>query len=74
MNPRFRQLRSIGAIPLLIAVACGVRKADEIPGAIRVGLANALVTDTDAAMTMISMIKAGGEASKSAPEAPGPAR
>ncbi|HET6413116.1 MAG TPA: sugar-binding domain-containing protein [Candidatus Methylomirabilis sp.] len=46
------------AIPLRIAVACGVRKADAILGAIRAGFVNALVTDTDAALTMISMMKA----------------
>ena len=45
------------AIPLRVAVACGVRKAEAILGAIRAGFANALVTDTDAALTMISMIK-----------------
>jgi len=52
------------AIPLRIAVACGVRKADAILGAVRAGFANALVTDTDAALTMISLIKAADQASK----------
>jgi DNA-binding transcriptional regulator LsrR (DeoR family) len=46
------------AIPLRIAVACGVRKADAILGAIRAGFVNALVTDTDAALTVLSMVKA----------------
>jgi deoxyribonucleoside regulator len=45
------------AIPLRIAVACGVRKADAILGAIRAGFANAVVTDTDAALAIISLIK-----------------
>ncbi len=54
------------AIPLRIAVACGVRKADAILGAIRAGFANALVTDTDAALTMLSMIKAADTAQMSA--------
>ncbi len=45
------------AIPLRIAVACGVRKADAILGAIRARFANAVVTDTDAALAMISLIK-----------------
>ena len=54
------------AIPRRIAVACGVRKADAILGAIRAGFANALVTDTDAALTMLSMIKAADTAQMSA--------
>jgi deoxyribonucleoside regulator len=45
------------AIPVRIAVACGVRKADAILGAIRAGFANALVTDTDAALKIMSLIK-----------------
>jgi len=47
------------AIPRRIAVACGVRKADAILGAIRAGFANMLVTDTDAAINMLSLITAG---------------
>ena len=54
------------AIPRRIAVACGVRKADAILGAIRAGFANALVTDTDAALTMLSMIKTADTAQMSA--------
>ena len=50
---------ALRAIPLRIAVACGIRKADAILGAIRAGFSNALVTDTDAALAMISLIKAG---------------
>ncbi len=44
-------------IPLRLAVACGVRKADAILGAIRAGFANALVTDTDAALKIVSLVK-----------------
>ncbi len=47
------------AIPVRIAVACGVRKANAILGAVRAGFANTLVTDTDAAINMLSLMKAG---------------
>ena len=72
-EPSQSSRKSSRAIPLRIAVACGVRKADAILGAIRAGFANAVVTDTDAALTMISMIKAGDEARGSAAGVPGPA-
>ena len=47
----------IRAIPTRMAVACGVRNADAILGAVRAGFASVLITDTDAAIRILSLTK-----------------
>jgi DNA-binding transcriptional regulator LsrR (DeoR family) len=45
------------AIPTRIGVAYGTRKADAIIGALRSGFINSLVTDTDAGMRILNLLK-----------------